>query len=113
MPKIPAERLTDFGTRIFVAAGAQPPIAQRVAAALVRSDLLGVHSHGMNLLPQYVKDLADGEIHPDGMPFIVKDGPATALVDGQRGFGHVTGEYAARLAMEKALANGAGIVSCV
>ena len=113
MPHIPTEQLTDFGTRIFVAAGAQPHIAERVSAALVKSDMLGVHSHGTNLLPQDVKDIAEGEIQPDGLPFIVKDGLATALVDGRRGFGHVTGEYAARLAMEKAAGNGAGIVSCV
>lgn len=113
MPHISAEQLTDFGTRIFVAAGAQQHQAHYVSAALVKSDMFGVHSHGTNLLPQYVKDIADGEIQPDGLPFIVKDGLATALVDGRRGFGHVTGEFAARLAMEKAAANGAGIVSCV
>lgn len=113
MPYITPEKLTDFGTRIFVAAGAQPHIALRVASALVKSDMLGVHSHGTNLLPQYVIDIAAGGIVPDGLPFIVKDGLATALVDGRHGFGHVTGEYAARLAIEKATANGAGIVSCV
>jgi LDH2 family malate/lactate/ureidoglycolate dehydrogenase len=113
MPHIPIQQLTDFGTRIFVAAGAQPHIALRVADALVKSDVFGVHSHGTNLLPQYVLDIAQGEIKPAALPFTVKDGLATALVDGQRGFGHVTGEFATRLAIDKALANGVGIVSCV
>lgn len=113
MPHISAEKLTDFGTRIFVAAGAQKPVAERVSVALVKADLLGVHSHGTNLLPQYVVDIAAGGIQPDGQPFIVQQKLATALVDGRHGFGHVTGEYAARLAIDKAKANGAGVVSCV
>ena len=113
MPHISAENLTDLSTRIFVAAGAQQPVAERVAVALVKSDMLGVHSHGTNLLPQYVIDIAAGGIVPDEQPFIVQQNLATALVDGRHGFGHVTGEYAARLAIEKAEAQGAGIVSCV
>jgi hydroxycarboxylate dehydrogenase B len=113
VPHVPVEQLLDLSTRIFAAAGAPPPVAHRVADALVKSDLIGVHSHGTNLLPQYVRHLASGRIQPAALPTIAKESAATAVVDGHHGFGQVAAEYAAHLAVQKAKAEGIGIVCCV
>jgi LDH2 family malate/lactate/ureidoglycolate dehydrogenase len=110
MPQIPIGELADFGTRIFSAAGAPPEIARRVSVALVQSDTYGVHSHGTNLLPQYVTMIHNGRIKPTAVSTTVKENAVTALVDGHYGFGHVTGEYATSIAIAKAKAEGVGIV---
>jgi LDH2 family malate/lactate/ureidoglycolate dehydrogenase len=113
MQHIPIEALTEYSTRIFAAAGAPMDIAARVAGALVQSDVYGVHSHGTNLLPAYIAAIGDGRIVPSALPTVVRENPVTGLVDGQKGFGHVTGEFATRLAMQKAMSEGVGIVCAV
>ena len=52
----------------------------------------------------------NGRIKPAALSTTVKENAVTALVDGNYGFGHVTGEYATRIAIAKAKAEGVGIV---
>jgi uncharacterized oxidoreductase len=111
MPRIPAQKMIDFGTRIFEAAGAPAAVAQHVSASLVKSDLYGVYSHGIGLLPGYVNRLKAGRINPHAQPTIVKENAWTALIDGQENFGQIVATYAMHVAIEKAKANGVASVS--
>ena len=65
MMRIPAERLHEFGTRIFVGAGVPPEVAARVMQNLVRADRYGIHSHGVVRLADYVRAVQKGRIHVD------------------------------------------------
>ena len=111
MPRIPMPKMIDFGTRIFEAAGAPHEVAQHVSASLVKSDLYGVYSHGIGLLPGYVSRLSEGVIATHAQPTIVKENTWTALVDGHENFGQIVATYAMQVAMDKARANGIAIVS--
>ncbi len=111
MPTFPIAQLVDFGTRIFAAAGAPPEMARRVSDSLVKADIYGVHSHGIGLLANYISNIKSGRIQPAALPLVVKDSPVFALVDGQWGFGQVVAERAMQIAIEKAKANGIGVVS--
>ncbi|MBI1801649.1 MAG: Ldh family oxidoreductase [Chloroflexi bacterium] len=110
MPFISIPQLTEFGERIFVAAGVAPAIARRVMQGLVRANTYGIHSHGVVRLADYVNHVKSGRIKVDALPVVVKENAVTALLDGQWGFGQVVAERAMQLAIEKARANGAGIV---
>ena len=112
MMRIPAERLHEFGTRIFVGAGVPPEVAARVMQNLVRADRYGIHSHGVVRLADYVRAVQKGRIHVDAQPSVVTQSAVTALLDGHWGFGQVVAEHAMQLAIEKAKANGIAIV-CV
>ncbi len=110
MPRFSLEYLNEFATRIFVAAGAPPDIAQRVGESLVRSDLYGVRSHGLQLSRAYVRGIGAGQIQPASRPRVARENPFTALVDGQRAFGRVVAELASETAISKATQQGFAVV---
>ncbi len=79
---------------------------------MVRTDLRGVDSHGVGMLPTYLRWHRQGWIVPAAEPKITRDEGTTAVVDGQQAFGHYTSTRAMELAMAKARAYGVGFVTC-
>ena len=98
---------------ILLAAGADDRNADRVAEALVSSNLAGVDTHGVIHLPGYVKAVGNGETDPTAWPEVLSETPAAALVSGNWGFGHVTAKYAMELAIEKGREQGIAVVGIV
>jgi len=80
---------------LFLAAGAGEAAARLVAQHLVESDLLGLHSHGLLRVPQYLGEIASGEIDPAATPSIERSSATRAAVDGNRSFGQVAASFAA------------------
>ena len=109
-PLIPASELTDFSTRVLLAAGTPVPAAERVAQALVESNLVGHDSHGVLRLPQYVQAIQAGQLNPAGELTVVRDRPATALVDCGWTFGQVAAQRGMQMAMDKAALCGSGTI---
>jgi LDH2 family malate/lactate/ureidoglycolate dehydrogenase len=105
------ERLKGFIAEVLTALGMARHIADHTADLMVQTDLRGVDSHGIGMLPLYVEWIRNGYIVPSAEPVVVRDELATALVDGQRGLGHWTSTKAMILAIEKAKAFGAGFVA--
>ncbi len=110
MPLITADVLTDFAQRVLAAASAPPPVAARVAQALVESNLVGHDSHGVLRLPQYVQAIQAGTLKPAGALTVVRESPATALVDCGWTFGQVAVQHGMQLAVDKAAICGIGTV---
>ncbi len=110
---VPAGQLRDLVLDVLKAAGADQRNADRVAEALVSSNLCGVETHGVWQLPGYVKAIQAGDIVPTAWPEIVSETPTTALVSGNWTFGHVTAKYAMEVAMEKAQAQNVAVVGIV
>src|SRR5277367_3151766 len=102
MPKIPAERLTEIGRALFVAAGTPPEEAEIVVRHVVNANLAGHDSHGVIQIPTYIERIKVGHIVPGAPWVIVKESPTTTVVDGHWGFGYVANERAMRLTIEKA-----------
>jgi len=75
--------------------------AEITAGLMVRTDLRGVDSHGIGMLPKYVEWWRDGYLTLDAEPEIVRDDGATTLFDAGKSLGH----YPATLAMRKAIAH--------
>jgi len=84
--------------------------AERVAEALVWADLRGVASHGISMLTEYDSRRQGGRINMAAVPAILRQTPVSALVDGDGGMGHPAAHLAMSLAIEKAKANGVGVV---
>jgi hypothetical protein len=68
--------------RAYGAPGAE---AKAVAEVLVAGSLRGVDSHGLQLLPRYLIRIERGLVRPGAKVEVVREGPATALVDGGMG----------------------------
>jgi LDH2 family malate/lactate/ureidoglycolate dehydrogenase len=108
-----AEQYLAVGEAIFRAAGASPENARRVTESLVSSSLSGHDSHGVIRFIQYVKAIEDGQIDPASRPTIIKETPASALIDGAWTFGQVGAEAATRVAIEKARSQGISLAALV
>ena len=77
----------------------------------VETDERGGYSHGTRALPGYVRSIIKGEINPKPAPRVLTEAPATALIDADNSLGHVAGEYAMKMAIEKADATGLAAVA--
>jgi LDH2 family malate/lactate/ureidoglycolate dehydrogenase len=84
--------------------------ARVTADVLISADLRGIESHGIGRLLYYFDRIRRGQHKPVTHFEIVREGPTTALVDGNHGMGHVIGVKAMRLAMDKARTFGTGVV---
>src|SRR5262245_62452479 len=78
-----------------------------VAHAMLDADLSGSDAHGIFRLAGYVGLIRRGQINARADIKVLERGPATALVDGDNGMGHLVMTYAANLAIE--IAHEAGV----
>ncbi|HPE69028.1 MAG TPA: Ldh family oxidoreductase [Thermotogota bacterium] len=108
---IPFEWMQDFMQAVFVAAGVPEEDAQVCTDVLLAADKRGIDSHGIGRLkPIYIDRIQQGILNPVTRIEILRDGPATAVVDGNNGMGHVIGVRCMEMAIEKARTYGLGMV---
>jgi hydroxycarboxylate dehydrogenase B len=110
MRTVPAERLTALVAAIMQGGGCHADEARTVARRLVDSNLVGHDSHGVLRVGKYLEWVGKGWLKPNTTPTIVFDSDALAIVDGNRGFGQVIGEFATRLGIAKAAKSGIAMV---
>jgi uncharacterized oxidoreductase len=108
---IPHERLRDLAARILAAAGAAHADARVTGDHLVEANLRGHDSHGIGMLPQYVRAILKGIVDPAAHADIEDRGGAVLAVDGRRGLGQVVANEAIAAGMERALSLGVALVS--
>lgn len=111
MPKIWAEELRRICRQVFERVGATPNEAKTVGDLLVDSNLAGHDSHGIIRLSQYVAGVESGKIKPGATLEVEKETSATAVLNGNWGFGHVTAVEAMRMAIQKARNASLGVVA--
>ena len=110
MPTIAAAKLAKLVAAIMQGGGCAPAEATTIARRLVDSNLVGHDSHGVLRVPRYLEWIKDGTLRPNTPPTVVFDSDTIAIVDGNRGFGQVTGEFAAQLGIAKAREKGIAMV---
>ncbi|MCG7391610.1 Ldh family oxidoreductase [Microvirga sp. ACRRW] len=106
-----AEDARAFATRILMANGLPDEDAKVVANCLIRADLRGVDTHGLQYLPHYLKRVRSGLINAKPSLSLQKVTPVAGLLDGQNAFGFVVATYAMAEAVEMAREFGIGLVS--
>jgi L-2-hydroxycarboxylate dehydrogenase (NAD+) len=108
--RIPAAAIRSYMTDAFRACGLPDADAATVAGAMLDADLSGSDAHGVFRLPGYVRNLQRGNVNPRANLRVLERSPATALLDGDNGMGHLVMTHAANLAVELARASGVGWV---
>ena len=113
MPTLSTPALTAHCERLLAAGGVPDDEARHIAHSLVLSNLMGHDSHGVVRLAAYLDALADGQFLPGRKIQVVREAPASAVVDGQWGFGQSVAAQAMALAMDKARQASVGVVEVV
>ncbi|HET9716147.1 MAG TPA: Ldh family oxidoreductase [Pseudolabrys sp.] len=108
---IEADRLSALVARLFVAAGIPEGAAKTVAEGLVDADLEGQFSHGVMLVEMYIDRIRNGSVSAREAGEIVSDKGATVVLDARNALGHLTGDQAIRIAIERAQRFGLGLVA--
>ena len=108
--RIDQKPLTQIATTILHKAGAELKRAQAVAEHLVIANLKGHDSHGVGMIPSYVKSMMSDLIHPQNDALLTRDSGAVLSFDGNLGFGRVVGIQAMDQGIERAKSHG---ISCV
>ncbi len=110
MRTIAALQLGELVTAIMQGAGCAAQEASTVARRLVDSNLVGHDSHGVIRVGKYLEWMGDGWVKANQTPSVVFETDTIAIVDGNRGFGQVVGEFAGRLGTAKAAKSGIAMV---
>ncbi len=103
----PSAALAAFAQEILERSGVPSGKANLVAVSLTASNLRGVDSHGLQLLPYYLDQIRAGNIRVDSNGRVLSESGACLLFDGERAFGqHVAAtcsDHAVRLCREHGL----------
>lgn len=108
---IDASTLENFIKDVFVGLGVPKEDASIIADVLITSDLRGIESHGIQRCKMYYDRIKEGLYNPITKIDIIKEGPTTALLDGNCGMGHVIAYKAMKMAIKKAKKYGLGAVA--
>ena len=94
-----SESLQKFAHDLLTAAGVDSEMGAVVADTLLEGDLLGHDTHGLALLPSYLRELEAGTMTKRGSARVVEQRDASALWDGNR----LPGPWLTRLAIDDAI----------
>jgi LDH2 family malate/lactate/ureidoglycolate dehydrogenase len=99
-----------FAERLFLKAGVEESSAKLTARGLWFASLRGVDSHGLRLIPHYLKAVQDGRINPHPGFRFERTSASTGRLDADHGFGHAAGIRAMHHAIDLAREAGSGQV---
>ncbi|MBC5783248.1 Ldh family oxidoreductase [Ramlibacter sp. USB13] len=98
-PRYDASALHNYARDLLAAAGMPEDKAQGVADILIEGDLLGHTTHGLQLLPSYLREVESGSMNVEGQPHVIRETPAALTWDGRR----LPGPWLVLEAMKKAV----------
>jgi LDH2 family malate/lactate/ureidoglycolate dehydrogenase len=109
---LPFDELQDFTRAVFAAYGYGPADAAAIADVILRADLYGIESHGIQRLMRYHRAIRETKVvRVDAVPETVFETPISAVVDAQEMQGQLAAIRAMRLAIAKAGKSGIGMVA--
>ncbi|WP_373183423.1 Ldh family oxidoreductase [Halomonas campaniensis] len=109
--RVAVDDLERFMGEALTRAGADAASSAAVTRALVTASRMGTDSHGLRLLPHYIRALEGGRIKGAPEMHFTRRLPATGVLDAGDGFGHLAGYTAMAHAVEMAEAVGLGAVA--
>lgn len=110
MKTIPAPKLVQLVAAVMHGGGCNRAEAETVARRLVDSNLVGHDSHGVLRVSKYLEWVREGNLRPNQTPTVTFESDTIAIIDGNRGFGQVVGEFAANLGIAKAAQSGIAMI---
>jgi hypothetical protein len=110
--RIPTSAVTGLIVDAMMKSGVPAGDAAKIAELMLEADLTGADAHGVFRLPQYVQRLKLGSTNARPNITVTRSAPATALVDGDNGMGHLVVARTAETAIELARECGVAWVGC-
>ena len=109
--RVPARQIRQQLLSVLHAWGMADPHAETTAEMMLETDLRGVDSHGISMLPTYDREIRAGRINVRPVFKTLREGPAMALIDADASLGHPVSVHAMNLAVDKCRESGVAVVS--
>ena len=109
--RVSAKQIREQLVTVLRAWGMSEAHADTTAEMMLETDLRGVDSHGISMLPTYDREFRAGRLNMRPTFRVVREGPAFALVDADASLGHPVSAYAMNLAVDKCRTSGVAVVS--
>jgi LDH2 family malate/lactate/ureidoglycolate dehydrogenase len=106
--RVAGKALQEFTAKVFEGLGMPPQDAAKEAEVLVWANLRGVDSHGVQRIEEYSKRVDAGIMNPRPHIQVLKETPATILIEADRAFGPVVTTFAMEKVIDKAREVGMG-----
>jgi uncharacterized oxidoreductase len=113
MPRISADTLTDFATRLLVQGGLGGDEGALVAKSLVGANLRGHDSHGVMRVPSYLDAFHKGEVVGNAPLTTLRSSPSIFVGDGNWGFGQTQAQQLTKRLIEMARETGLAVGTLV
>ncbi len=104
--RLKACRLERFAKEALLRVGVQEEDARNVAHCLVEADRRGIDSHGVTRLPIYMERKRQGLIAPVTKVDVLREYPATSVMDANNGWGATAGLTAMEWVIDRARTQG-------
>ena len=111
MQKIKYNNLVKFHKEVLAIVGLDDFSLSAVTTGLCEASLRGVDSHGIRLLPHYIKSALSGRKNPKPNYKIDRSFPSIVHLDADDAFGHAAGMKAIDIGIEIAESQGIGVVA--
>ena len=111
--RVPPKQIRQQLVSVLRAWGMSDAHADTTAEMMLETDLRGVDSHGISMLPTYDREFRAGRLNMRPVFKTVREGPAMALIDADASLGHPVSVYGMNLACDKARESGVAVVSVV
>jgi LDH2 family malate/lactate/ureidoglycolate dehydrogenase len=111
--KVPAKQIRQQLVSVLRAWGMSDAHADVTAEMMLETDLRGVDSHGISMLPSYDREHRAGRLNMRPVFKTVREAPSLALIDADASLGHPVSVHAMNLAVDKCRAAGVAVVSVV
>src|SRR5712692_6719971 len=109
--RVPSKQIRQQLASVFRAWGMSDAHADTTADMMLETDLRGVDSHGISMLPTYDREFRAGRLNMRPVFRTVREGPAMALIDADASLGHPVSVHAMNLAVDKCRDTGVAVVS--
>lgn len=108
--RIPVKQLKKFCYEVFTSLGIPKNESEVIADSLVDANVMGVDSHGVTRLADYIGRLENGVIKNHTELTVLRETETTTLYDANNGWGQYAGKIAMENAIEKAKKYGSAFV---
>ena len=109
VPRVSPDALVSAVAGLFKGVGVSARAARTVAGALVESDMRGMPSHGVMLVPMYLDRLRAGSVTRSEEAEVVAQHGAVTVLDARHALGQLTGDQGMRLAIARSREFGVGV----
>src|SRR5260370_24374909 len=104
--RVPSQKIQSQLVSVFRAWGMSEAHADTTAEMMVETDLRGVDSHGISMLPTYDQEFRNGRLNMRPAFKTIRDAAAIALIDADASLRPPRSAHAMNLAVDKCRASG-------